>query len=85
MKYQRFAGGYGSAAGDRSVHGCQEFAYITKNKLHEVNRKMADAKAMHKVQTCSLDNRDEGLKKETHCSILEVLDDGGTAISGGIY
>ncbi len=46
---------------------------------------MADAKAMHKVQTCSLDNRDEGLKKETHCSILEVLDDGGTAISGGIY
>ena len=69
---------------DRSSHSCQEFADISLNKLHEVNRKMAELKAMQKLLSRLLDNCDGGLEKETYCSILEVLDNGGIAAIGRV-
>ena len=43
---------------------------------------MAELKAMQKVLSRLLDNCDGGLEKVTHCSILEVLDNGGLAATG---
>ncbi|MEC8358091.1 MAG: Zn(2+)-responsive transcriptional regulator [Pseudomonadota bacterium] len=64
---------------DRSGHSCQEVTDITRNKLNEVNRKMAELEAMQKVLSCLLDYCDGGLEKATHCTILDVLDNGGIA------
>jgi len=69
---------------DRSGHSCQEVTDITRNKLHEVNRKMAELEAMQKVLSRLLDNCDGGLENATHCSILEVLDNGGLATTGRV-
>ena len=69
---------------DRSNHCCQEVTDITRNKLHEVNRKMAELKAMQKVLSRLLNNCDGGLEKAMHCSILDVLDNGGIAATGGV-
>ena len=69
---------------DRSSHGCQEVTDITRNKLHEVNRKMAELEAMQKVLSRLLDNCDGGTENATHCSILEALDNGGLATTGRV-
>ena len=45
---------------------------------------MAELKAMQKVLSRLLDNCDGGLEKATHCSILEVLDNGGLAATGRV-
>ncbi len=45
---------------------------------------MAELKAMQKVLSRLLDNCDGGREKATHCSILEVLDNGGLAATGGV-
>ena len=45
---------------------------------------MVELKAMQKVLSRLLDNCDGGLEKVTHCSILEVLDNGGLATPGRI-
>ena len=69
---------------DRSSHSCREVTDITRNKLHEVNRKMAELKAMQKVLGRLLGNCDGGMENATHCSILEVLDNGGLATPGRV-
>lgn len=69
---------------DRSSHSCREVTDITRNKLHEVNRKMAELKAIQKVLGRLLDNCDGGMENATHCSILEVLDNGGLATPGRV-
>ena len=50
----------------------------------DVNRKMAELEAMQKVLSRLLDNCDGGLENATHCSILEVLDNGGLATTGRV-
>ena len=69
---------------DRSSHSWQEVTDTTRTKLHEVNRKMAELKAMQKVLSRLLNNCDGGLEKAMHCSILDVLDNGGIAATGGV-
>ena len=45
---------------------------------------MAELKAMQKVLSRLLDDCDGGLENATHCSILEVLDNGGFATTGRV-
>ena len=69
---------------DRSSHSCQEVTDITRNKLDEVNCKMAELQVMQKVLSRLLDNCDGGREKATHCSILEVVDNRGLAVTGRV-
>jgi len=45
---------------------------------------MAELKAIQKVLGRLLDNCDGGMENATHCSILEVLDNGGLATPGRV-
>ncbi|MEX0964104.1 MAG: Zn(2+)-responsive transcriptional regulator [Pseudohongiellaceae bacterium] len=61
---------------DKQSHSCQEVTDITRNKLDEVNAKLAELLSMQQTLELLLESCCGGPENATHCSIMEALDAG---------
>lgn len=68
---------------DRSAHSCQEVTDITRNKLDEVNARIAELRSIQKTLKILLDSCCGGPENATHCSIMEALEAGEVAAAKG--
>ena len=65
---------------DKQSHTCEEVTVITRRKLDEVNRKLAELKSLQRTLKTLLDSCCGGPENATHCSIMEALDAGGRRV-----
>lgn len=61
---------------DKKSHSCQDVTDITRQKLDQVNTKIAELKSIQQTLQILLDSCCGGPENATHCSIMEALDEG---------
>lgn len=67
---------------DKDSHSCQEVTDITRQKLDEVNGKIAELATMQKTLERLLESCCGGPENATHCSIIEALEAGAVPKRG---
>jgi MerR family Zn(II)-responsive transcriptional regulator of zntA len=61
---------------DKKSHSCQDVTDITRQKLDQVNTKIAELKSIQQTLQILLDSCCGGPENATYCSIMEALDEG---------
>lgn len=67
---------------DKTSHSCQDVTDITRNKLDEVNAKIAELESMQGTLQILLDSCCGGPEKATQCSIMDALEEGEVRAAG---